>query len=398
MKINPGGKLSLEDIVGRDLLVERILRDLGGQSIILVAERRMGKTHVLDKLMAAAPSGWVMLKRDVEGIRTTLEFVQLVMADLHPILTKLAKFRDWLNTIAIDAAGTQIGPVKLPNFAAKHWKQILTDTLSHIRDAPQTQHVVFLWDELPMMLQNIAKNSPKEAMELLDVLRSVRQENPKIRMVFTGSIGLHHVVRQLNELGYINAPVNDMAVVEVAPLSRVDAIGLAQRLFADNRIAVADETVFALVAEQVDGIPFYIHHVLRALVDRESASGPVVTPDEVRRIVQAAIQSAHDPWSLKHYEDRTRDYYANNREACHALVDSVATAATSMSVQTAINGAKSVAPTVEREQWLELIRLLERDYYLVRDPATGHLQFKFSIVKRWWCWSRGLATTAPGAT
>lgn len=266
MKINPGGKLSLEDIVGRDLLVERILRDLGGQSIVLVAERRMGKTHVLDKLVAAVPSGWVMLKRDVEGVRTTLEFVQLVMADLHPMLTKLAKFRDWLNTIAIDAAGTQIGPVKLPNFAAKHWKQILTDTLSHVGDAPQTQLVVFLWDELPMMLQNIAKSSPQEAMELLDVLRSLRQENPKIRMVFTGSIGLHHVVRQLNEQGYANAPVNDMAVVEVPPLSPTDATDLTKRLFTDNQIAAADDAIFALVAEQVDGIPFYIHHVMRALV------------------------------------------------------------------------------------------------------------------------------------
>ena len=398
MKINPGGKLSLEDIVGRDLLVERILRDLGGQSIVLVAERRMGKTHVLDKLVAAVPSGWVMLKRDVEGVRTTLEFVQLVMADLHPMLTKLAKFRDWLNTIAIDAAGTQIGPVKLPNFAAKHWKQILTDTLSHVGDAPQTQLVVFLWDELPMMLQNIAKSSPQEAMELLDVLRSLRQENPKIRMVFTGSIGLHHVVRQLNEQGYANAPVNDMAVVEVPPLSPTDATDLTKRLFTDNQIAAADDAIFALVAEQVDGIPFYIHHVMRALVDRGPKSGTAVTSDEVLRIVNAAIQSAHDPWSLKHYEDRTRDYYANNREACHALVDSVATAATSMSVQTAINGAKGVVPSVDREQWLELIRLLERDYYLVRDNTTGGLQFKFSIVKRWWCWSRGLATTKPGAT
>lgn len=69
-----------------------------------------------------------------------------------------------------------------------------------------------------------------------------------------------------------------------------------------------------------------------------------------------------------------------------------------MSVQTAINGAKGVVPSVDREQWLELIRLLERDYYLVRDNTTGGLQFKFSIVKRWWCWSRGLATTKPGAT
>ncbi len=397
MKINPGGKLSLEDIVGRDPLVARVTQDLRVQSIILVAERRMGKTHVLDKLVAAAPSGWVMLKRDVEGVRTTLEFVQLVMADLHPMLTKFQRFREWLNTIAVDAAGIQIGPVKLPNFPAKHWKQILIDTLGHVGDDTQTQFVVFLWDELPMMLQNIAKSSPHEAMELLDVLRSLRQENPKIRMVFTGSIGLHHVVRHLKEQGYANAPVNDMAVVEVPPLSPMDATSLAKQLFSDNQIAAADASIFALVAAQVDGIPFYIHHVMRALVDRKPGSASAVTSDEVLQIVDAAIRSAHDPWNLKHYEDRTRDYYGNNREACHALIDGVATAATSMPVQTAINGAKSVVLTVGQDTWLELIRLLERDYYLTRDGATGNLQFKFSIVKRWWCWSRGLTSSESSA-
>lgn len=387
--------MALDDIVGRDALVVQILDALDTQSLLLVAERRMGKTHVLDKLKAQPRTGWSMLKRDVEGVRSTTEFVQLVMADLDPLLGKVKKFRDWLGSIATDAAGMQIGPVKLPNFAAKHWKQVLVDALSHLTEADQITRVVFLWDELPMMLQNLAKSAPQDAMELLDVLRSIRQQNGKVRMVFTGSIGLHHVVRQLKQQGYVNAPVNDMAVIEVPPLTHADATALALRLFKDNQIAFLDATVPGIVAEEVDNIPFYIHHVLRTLSTRKATSPDPVTANDVRKTVVDAIRSAQDPWHLQHYEERTLDYYLGDRTACHALLDAVGTTDGPVSMHTAINGAKGTTPALDGERWLELVQLLERDYYLVRDPETGHLRYKFSIIERWWRWHRGL-TVLPG--
>ena len=380
MKINPGGKLNLEDIVGRGPLVARILSTLEAQSVLLVAERRMGKTHVLQLLQDQPPAGWTVLKRDVEGIRSATEFVQYAMADLHPLLGKVTRFREWLSGIGTEIGGAQIGPVKLPNFAARGWKQVLVDTLSHLADTAPGTRVVFLWDELPMMLQNLGRTAPQEATELLDVLRSIRQENPRVRMVFTGSIGLHHVVRQLKLQGYANAPVNDMAVVEVPPLDPNDATALALRLFRDNHIALADNAVAATIAREVDGIPFYIHHVLRTL----SQQVQPITEKAACAAVSGAMRSAQDPWHLQHYEDRTQEYYGADRAACHALLDAVAAADGPLAVQAAINGAKASHPDLDRERWLVLIRLLERDFYLVRDADGGALRYKFGIVERWW--------------
>lgn len=397
MKINPGGALALEDIVGRDTLVAEIMDALEIQSLQLVAERRMGKTHVLSKLVAQQRDGWFMVKRDLEGVRSANEFVQYVIADLHPLLSKVTKFRDWLAGIGSEAAGLKIGPVTLPNFAAKTWKQGLVDTLAHLRESAQTERVVFLWDELPMMLQNLSKTAPHDAMELLDVLRSIRQENSKVRMVFTGSIGLHHVVRHLKQQGYVNAPVNDMATMEVPPLAHADAVSLALRLFHDNRITLADDTVAATVASEVDNIPYYIHHVLSKLKGKYAGSTHQVTTDDVRKEVADAIRSALDTWNLKHYEERTREYYAADRAACHALLDAVASTAASMSMQSAINRAKSVVPALDNDSWLELTYLLERDYYVVRDPDSGELRYKFSIVARWWRWHRGISVNEGGA-
>lgn len=387
MKINPGGTLALEDIVGRDALVKDICVRLDLQSVILVAERRMGKTHVLAKLSNEAPVGWVVFRRDVEGVRSAAEFVQTIVADLHPHLKASAQFGDWLKARAADLGGTKIGPLTLPNFQSKHWKQALCDTFDHVQDAQHLARVVFLWDEIPWMIQNIARTDAQEAMELLDVLRALRQQHAKLRMVFTGSIGLHHIVRQLKAQGYTNAPTNDMAAIEVTPLGAADATRLATRLLQDIGCDTAAHSMAADIAQEVDGVPYYIHHVLSDIAKRPDPKA-LLTRSDLRRMVRAAIQSAHDTWNLKHFEERTQAYYGVQRDACLALLDGIAAAPTRLDVQTAINGAKASFPDIKQNDWIELVRLLERDYYLLRDPNTGQLDFKFSVLKRWWQWHR----------
>ncbi len=64
-------------------------------------------------------------------------------------------------------------------------------------------------------------------MELLDTLRALRQSHSHLRMVFTGTIGLHHRLHALKRSGYANDPTNDMDVVEVPPLAAADAQELA---------------------------------------------------------------------------------------------------------------------------------------------------------------------------
>lgn len=69
------------------------------------------------------------------------------------------------------------------------------------------------------MLDNICKQQGEgeaAAMQILDVLRALRQQpNSRLRMVLTGSIGLHHVVSMLRQKGDPNSPINDMRRIEV---------------------------------------------------------------------------------------------------------------------------------------------------------------------------------------
>src|SRR5262249_43182902 len=127
--------------------------------------------------------------------------------------------------------------------------------------------ILFLWDEVPFMIDNIRKREgEKTAMEVLDVLRYVRQTHSGIRMLMTGSIGLHHVLATLKRSGYANSPVNDMAAKEVPTLKREDGVKLARLLLEGEKIKCEDiETVSSELARAADYFPYYIHHLVRQI-------------------------------------------------------------------------------------------------------------------------------------
>ena len=49
MQINPGGRLQPEDVIGRDREIARYWQVLDRQGLVISAERRIGKTHILCK-------------------------------------------------------------------------------------------------------------------------------------------------------------------------------------------------------------------------------------------------------------------------------------------------------------------------------------------------------------
>ena len=86
MRANPGGELGLDEVVGRDSLIRGLWRTLELQSVVLIAERRIGKTSVIKKMVAECPEGRVALFRDVEGLDTPSAFAERVYHDLEEYL------------------------------------------------------------------------------------------------------------------------------------------------------------------------------------------------------------------------------------------------------------------------------------------------------------------------
>jgi hypothetical protein len=236
------------------------------------------------------------------------------------------------------------------------------------------------------MLQGIsAREGEAIAMEILDVLRSLRQKHPAFRMVLTGSVGLHHVIRSLKDRGYANASVNDMYELEVPPLEHDDACQLARSLIAGERLATEslDETV-AAIADAADGIPFYIHHIVREL----KISNSTASPQTVANTVSAQLLDANDPWKLGHYRERITTYYPGAEKLVMTVLDSLAVASRPLRTDDVLRFVSSTIEFDDRDRLLDLLRLLERDHYLKR--RDGGYTWKFPLIARWWQLDRDL--------
>jgi hypothetical protein len=357
---------------------------------VITAERRIGKTTVMKKMRDEPQAGWVPVFQDLERCHTAAEFALAVYGEIHHFLGRKGRAARRVKEFVSAIGGTEIGGLfTLPEKAGPAWKDVLTkaiEDLIHENDPAGTK-LLFLWDEVPFMLANIRdREGERTAMEVLDLLRALRQTHPGLRMVITGSIGLHHVLSSLKDKKYSNAPTNDMASIDVPPLSGPDAEDLASRLLdGEGLLSGHPREAAAAIAHEADCFPFYIHHIVRALKVR----GLAVDPDSIARLISSQLVDATDPWELLHYRERIRIYYPDNQEVVTLLLDHLAVREGPIAISDLFAMLKSSISFDDRERLLRLLNLMERDHYLRRDETGGFL-FRFPLIRRWWKLNRGL--------
>ncbi|WP_372721233.1 hypothetical protein [Novipirellula sp.] len=387
MKANPGGNLDPQQVYGRDALIELLWDRLEMQSILVNAERRIGKTQVLRKMHLQPKAGWKPIFRDLEKLHSAQEFAELVYDDVQQFLGTKEKARNFVRRFFEENETDHV------NLKARTWKKLLTSAIGDLMQAEQTDRLVFFWDEVPYMLESICKNEgPGMAAEVLDTIRSLRVEHPKFRVIFTGSIGLHHVLGKLSAAGIPTSAKNDMYPVTVTPLAPQDAESLASNLLQGEGIECVTVTdAAATIAEEVDYFPFYIHHVIAGL-RIEQLSG---TAENIKDFVARQLVDASDPWQLAHYRTRLSTYYPDGNDAndVACILDVLALtndSAVSHSVEEILEEAFNRGSSItDRNNLLRLLRLMDADHYLSRDTKGGY-RFRFPLIRRWWKLDRGL--------
>ncbi len=399
MKAAPGATLPVNDIFGREHFIAELWHSLEAGSIRMEAERRIGKTCILRKMHAEPPDGWEAVLIDVEKIHSAAEFAEKICDEVHQRLEGWKKRgRRVLNALGM-LGGAQIGPLKFPEKSARsegYWKLLLTSAIEDLveQQAAVGRRTVFLLDEMPWMLAAIAdprRDGPQTAMEVLDVLRGLRQAEKTgagFRMVLCGSIGMHHLLAQFKRQGYRNQPVNDMKLEEVLPLDPPLAARLATLLLRGEGLEATTDAP-ALIAERTGGFPYYIHWVVSRL---RNHGGPA-TPERIELVLRELLTAAHDPCDFRHFRERIAAYYPGEEDSVFAILDHAAASPGLLPQAELINVAKTAGATRDNRV-RELLGLLSMDHYLRRDPASARYGFRHVLLRRWWCAERGLEESA----
>ncbi|MEM7590394.1 MAG: helix-turn-helix transcriptional regulator [Cyanobacteria bacterium P01_A01_bin.83] len=383
-KVNPGGQIPPDEVIGREELIEGIWSRLKQQSLIFSGERRIGKSSILKKMTAESTPQMLPIYRDLEGIRTPIEFVEVIWQDTETYLRDAGKARRVREYIT-QVTGRYFDAYQFPDAVADHWKILLTKTIEDLVTL-QNKQVVLIWDEMSHMLGNFSEQA---AMSVLDNLRSLRQTYPDVRMIFSGSIGLHHIIRNLQKAGYSNDPTNDMYPIDGHPLSLEAATELTINLLQGESIAVANlEEIAENIAVICDCIPFYIHHLINQLKDIDEE----ITPEIIAATVNECLRSPLNLWKMDHYRERIDNYYNEEQKPYALEILDILSINPPTSFTRLWQYLKTEPDTKDKEMARTVLRLLIKDYYLVQqDNLSGTLySFRYQLVQKYWQLSRGL--------
>jgi len=206
-------------------------------------------------------------------------------------------------------------------------------------------------------------------------------------MIYTGSIGLHNVLKGLKKAGYANDPTNDMKRIDVPPLTFVDAKSLALQLIQGEEISITNPDLSAeTIAKSVDGIAYYVQQVVDKLVNWEG----VIGTGTITTIVQQYLCDPQDALHMRYFEERIKTYYLPEEiPIALGLLDVLATEQGAIPLSELANKLSSRMVINELETIRNMVELLQLDHYIQQNPEGGYA-FRFPLIQQYWKLRRGL--------
>jgi len=397
MKANPCGMVTGEAIIGREYEIDEIWGALEKRSVLLTAERRVGKTSVLRKMSGHPRNGWIPLLCWVEQCGHPIDCVQKIYDEALEMEVQ-SKKGIWLNRIRAGykaLAGTEIAGWQLP-LIKSDWKRLLCNLVEDVAENTGNRMLIML-DEFPLMVSKMDMSpdvGPFIAMEFLDTLRALRQEfepSNQIRFVLSGSIGLHIVLETLRKgHEYKSNPISGMGTIVLSGMCEADVRLMCRRYLDEEGITREDPDEFdKRMFECTDGLPLYVQYVCERFQDAKRTK---VAPDDVDRAVREMLDNRTIE-GFVYAAERIESYYAKlGRDRMAALILKRLSHEAEYFPEKAIIDYVRSQMTVEYDDVVRsALELLWDDNYLVRDTSTGDrcYRFRYRIMRQWWKINRG---------
>ncbi len=388
-----------EDFFGRESFVDLVWQRVRAGHVLLAAPRRFGKTSVMYALIDAPRHDFRIIHADLEHMSDPTEL-------LTELIIKLSRERGFsLNLPGMGEAAKRLlerargvvsevelleTKITLREQTRRNWKDIGTALFAQV--ATFKQPVLFILDELPMMLDRMAASPEgrEQAIEMLRWLRHLRvaPEMSDLHFLVAGSIGIDYV---LNDLGEITA-MNDFERLRLEPFTPQVAGQFLDALGDANNIALSPACrtkIFQLIGEPV---PYFLQIMFSEVSKLHSASGDKITPAKIERIYHERVLGMDCKSYFEHYNGRLRDYYKPQEEKAikRLLRELAVTDSLTRSAAHAILH-ESLGRTLEVEEFNGLMANLENDFYIRQDATTYDYSFACKLLRDWWLRYYGLA-------
>jgi uncharacterized protein len=360
-----------------------------GRDISMHGPRRLGKTFLLDRLVDASPSRkWTAVKAELSGCTDTRAVFRELCSRVGTQRSGGIKAIGWFTQRFSQFLGHRAdlnGPW-YQGLIAVDYESNFERFVDTMNDDPERRWLVLI-DELPIFLKALHDKGAagvSAARDFMNLLSRLRQSNPKVRWMITGSIGIDPLARAGNYLGVLAKFTN----FELHPLTERQATDYVQDQaktgHLPHRTEITDDEARALVTAVGWRAAFYLDALAQKL-----KGPPATTLEQAQRAVEDAVNQLLQPSEMATFgpsEEHLRKHYT---AADGQLAFGVMAALAADPRGTNLDGLLSAlqhADLTRRVLHGLLIRLHTEGFITVDswEVDSPHCTFRNPLLRRWW--------------
>ena len=368
----------------RTVLINKVYRRLdAGNHVFLSAPRRVGKTSIMRYLEDNPQENYLFLYVITESIDTAEGYYRKLLEELlrSEVVRKLAKgsqtAKDFFDRILekVNKISLSVLEVELNNPKKPLYSEEFEELLQKIETGDQ--RLVIMVDEFPQTVENIRhKKGTEGALNFLRLNREQRQQaDDRIQFMYTGSIGLPNLVKSMGSLQVIN----DLNVVEITPLSEVEASEMALRILQHYNVPITQAAIPHLL-DKIDWlIPFHIQLAVQEIIDMYETTGEPVHPNLIDMAFSRISNSRNDVYFDSYFSRLKRVFEGEDYTFVIEMLNSL-----SIEKMLTIQQIEQLAGRREISNLRRILESLQYDGYINNIDNPQQFRFTSSILKIWW--------------
>jgi len=376
-----------------ELLTEQLEE---GAHVLIVAQRRIGKTSLMRETARRLSGRFICLQVDLQKASSAADAIVELSIATQPHRSLWEATRGLFGNI-LTTIGEKVESLKLSELTVKLRSGLTAGTWRAKGDelfatlASVERGVVVFLDEVPILVNRMLKGDDytitPERRQDVDAFMSWLRENcirhrGQVRVVVTGSIGLEPILRQAG----LSATLNILTPFELRPWERETAAGCLE--------ALANQYGLSFQSGAIDGVldrlGVYIPHHVQLFFDNVYVAAKQqklteIDVDFVEEIYRTKMLSVRGHAELSHLEERLKTVLGPERLPLTLDLLTEAAVSEALNSKAAIKLGSEHFPDKQRpaDEVREILATLEHDGYLLRQGADTYV-FNSNLLRDWW--------------
>ncbi len=368
-----------------------------GAHLLLVAQRRIGKTSLMREAARRMEDRYLCLHVDLQKAELPADAIAQLGVATRPHGSLWDKtegvFANIFSKVTEHIESLQIEDLTVTlrsGLTGGDW-QAKGDSLFTALAASEKPVVVF-FDEVPILVNRLLKGAnyqiTPERRRQTDAFMSWLRENSirhrgKVRLVVTGSIGLEPILQQAG----LSATINTFTPFDLSPWTSTAAAGCLQALANEYNLTFHPEAIKQILERLGSYIPHHVQmffdHVYRACKLRSLQE---VSEELVTEVYEREMLSTRGHAELSHLEERLKMVLGPELHPLALDLLSEAAVTSHLTTEAAEILCQEYALESENRRSADILReilgILEHDGYLRKEGDA--YKFVSKLLKDWW--------------